>query len=315
VNGPEVRSEVFRSTGEGLEFGAVYKPENKPIRLGFAYRTAIRTEAEYSDDLLPDENGDLVITDSTGAPIYLPKAVAFPWDVNFGFAVQVGGRPFNPPWRTNDALIERKKLERRIRELDRDEKLQRDLASAPSRAEREALQERYDRQERAEERAIERQLLEKKRLIEQQLTQMNRFYVQFAASMLVSGPVDEAVGVESLVAQTVNRSGQKTVISPRVGIESGVIPEWLKLRAGSYIEPTRFQESSPRVHVTAGLDVKLLVWNVFGLWPDDYMWRLGLGSDSARDYYTWGLTIAGWYPRHTKASDVPNFAQPTGPEN
>jgi hypothetical protein len=315
VNGPEIRSEVFRSTGEGLEFGAVYKPENKPLRLGFAYRTAIRTEAEYNETLLPDENGDLVITDSSGTPLYLPKAVAFPWDVNFGFAVQVGGRPFNPPWRTNDVLIERQKLERRLREFDRDEKLERELAEAPTKVEREAIQARYDRQERAEERAIERQLLEKKRLIEQQLTQMNRFYVQFAASMLISGPVDEAVGVESLVAQTVNRSGQKTVISPRVGIESGVIPEWLKLRGGSYIEPTRFEGSEPRVHVTAGLDVKLLVWNVFGLWPDDYMWRLGLGSDSARDYYTWGVTIAGWYPRHTKASDVPNFASPTGPEN
>ena len=143
---------------------------------------------------------------------------------------------------------------------------------------------------------------------------MNRFFVLFAASMLVSGSVEEAVGVESLVAQTVNRSGEKTVISPRVGIESGVVPEWLKLRAGSYIEPTRFQGSEPRVHVTAGLDVKLLVWNVFGLWPDDYMWRLGVGSDSARDYYTWGVTIAGWYPRHTNKADVPNFASPTGPE-
>jgi len=111
-----------------------------------------------------------------------------------------------------------------------------------------------------------------------------------------------------MVTQTVNRSGQKTVVSPRVGIESGVIPEYLKLRAGSYIEPTRFEGSSPRVHATAGLDVKLLVWNVFGFWPDDYMWRLGLGADVSRRYYTWGVTIAGWYPRHSSPKDVPDFS-------
>jgi hypothetical protein len=110
----------------------------------------------------------------------------------------------------------------------------------------------------------------------------------------------------------VNRSGQRTVASPRFGIESGVIPEYLKLRAGTYLEPTRFDGSSPRAHFTAGLDLKLLVWNVFGFWPDDYMWRLGLGVDNAPRYYTFGVTIAGWYPRHSKPETVPNFAEPLG---
>ena len=137
---------------------------------------------------------------------------------------------------------------------------------------------------------------------------MNRFYVQFAGSMVVSGPVEDATGVESLVTQTVSRSGQKTVLSPRFGVESGIFPTWLKVRAGTYIEPTRFEGSDARVHYTAGLDLKLLVWNVFGFWPDDYMWRLGLGADNARNYYTFGVTIAGWYPRHTTPSDVPKYA-------
>jgi hypothetical protein len=74
------------------------------------------------------------------------------------------------------------------------------------------------------------------------------------------------------------------------------------------------------VHATAGLDVKLAVWNVFGLWPDNYMWRLGLGADVAHRYSTWGVTIAGWYPRHTEDDKLPGeganeapskrFAQP-----
>jgi len=94
-------------------------------------------------------------------------------------------------------------------------------------------------------------------------------------------------------------------MSPRLGVESGVIPEYLKLRAGTYVEPTRFEGSSARAHLTAGLDVKLLVWNVFGLWPDNYMWRLGLGAYVAHRYNTWGITIAGWYPRHTDRDQLP----------
>ena len=138
---------------------------------------------------------------------------------------------------------------------------------------------------------------------------MNRFYVQVAASMLLSGSVENAVGVESLVVQNVQRSGQHTVVSPRLGVEVGVLPNYLKLRAGTYLEPTRFDDAKPRMHATGGLDVKLAVWNVLGLWPDNYMWRLGLGVDSARDYFTWGLTIAGWYPRHKDPESVPDFSR------
>jgi len=103
----------------------------------------------------------------------------------------------------------------------------------------------------------------------------------------------------------VNRSGQKTVVSPRLGVESGVIPDWLKLRAGTYLEPTRFEDSHARMHVTAGFDLRLAIWRVFGLWPDDYMWRLGFGLDVAERYSTWGITLAGWYPRHQTPETIP----------
>jgi hypothetical protein len=84
------------------------------------------------------------------------------------------------------------------------------------------------------------------------------------------------------------------VFSPRLGLEGGLIPEWLEVRAGTYLEPTRFEASNPRLHGTFGLDVRLFKWSLFGLWPDDYVWRVGLGSDVARDYFTWGTRwVAG----------------------
>jgi hypothetical protein len=304
VNGPDKQRAAFTSTGSGLEFGMVWKPEGKPVRLGFAYRTPIRTDAHYTETLLPNQEGDVIMT-GTGTSYYLPKAVAFPWDVNFGFAVQFGARPINPPWRTNDELIEREKLEHRLRQLDRAEEQKQALAFAKTAEERKRIRGKFAHVQAEDDFALERDLTAAKWRIERALTKMNRFYVQVASSMLISGPVENAVGVESLMTQVVNRSGQKTVISPRLGIESGVIPEYLKLRAGTYLEPTRFEGSTPRGHATAGLDVKLAVWNVFGLWPDNYMWRLGLGADVAHRYSTWGVTIAGWYPRHTDRDQLP----------
>jgi hypothetical protein len=309
VNEPDQGGFLFRSSGPGFEFGGVFKPEALPLRLGIAYRTPIITQASYSDKLLPNENGDLVLKRNDGSSIYLPKSVSSPWDLNFGFAVQFGARPLNPPWRSDEELIKRQLLERELRELEYDEDLQRAIALSRSASDRSAAKTEYDKKIAAEERATEIALLKVKRGIEKKLTAMNRFYVQVAASMLLSGAVENSVGVESLVNQTVQRSGQHTVLSPRLGVEVGAFPEFLKLRGGTYLEPTRFDEAKPRMHATGGLDLKLLVWNVFGLWPDNYMWRLGLGVDAARDYYTWGLTIAGWYPRHEDPGSVPDFTK------
>jgi hypothetical protein len=317
VKEPETKDSLFRSSGPGFEFGAVYKPENLPLRLGVAYRTPIVTQATYSEHLLPDANGDLVIIRDDGSKFYLPKAVASPWDLNVGFAVQLVGRPLNPRWRPNAELIEQLKLERRVRHLQRVRALRESLAAAATPSLRGDIQRRFAREERLDDRELDIELLKLKTVMEKELTAMNRFYLQLAGSMVISGRVEEAVGVESMVAQTVNRSGLKTVVSPRLGLEAAVFPNFLKLRGGSYLEPTRFDGSSARVHATFGADVKLAVWNVFGLWPDDYMWRLGLGGDVSRDYFTWGLTIAGWYPRHRDPASVPDFSavkNPTDPD-
>ena len=56
-------AQSFNSSGSGLELGMVYKPEGLPLRVGASVRSAIRTEAELNEGFLPDENGDLVLTD------------------------------------------------------------------------------------------------------------------------------------------------------------------------------------------------------------------------------------------------------------
>jgi hypothetical protein len=69
----------------------------------------------------------------------------------------------------------------------------------------------------------------------------------------------------------------------------------MKLRGGTYLEPTRFAASTPRVHGTLGLDVSLFKWNVFGLWPDDYRWQATIALDLARAYGSFSVGIGGWY--------------------
>jgi hypothetical protein len=295
VSGPDAGS-AFSSGGIGLEFGAVYKPENLPLRLGVAVRTPVETQASYRDGLLPDQNGDLVVQTQAG-PAYLPKIVAVPWDLNFGFAVQLGKRPLNPPWRILSELTERSTLEHRLNEIDREQAKKNALRLARTPAERERITQTFDSEQAADDRRFADQQLSAQRQIEHEHLVMNRFYLQISGAMLISGSVEAAVGIESLLTQKVNRSGQSVVSSPRVGVECGVLPELVKLRAGSYLEPTRFETSDMRVHGTAGIDIKLFRWNVFGAWPDDYMWRLGLGGDASTRYYTFGLSIGGWYPR------------------
>lgn len=97
----------------------------------------------------------------------------------------------------------------------------------------------------------------------------------------------------------VGLSGQlakdRPVISPRLGLESEVIPHYLRLRAGSYYEPALIAGTQSRVHGTGGFDVKLFEWSVFGLIsPFDY-WQLSIGADGARDYLNTAFSIGIWH--------------------
>ncbi len=53
------------------------------------------------------------------------------------------------------------------------------------------------------------------------------------------------------------------------------MPELIKLRAGSYLEPTRFETSDMRVHATAGIDLKLFRGTCSERGRDNYVWRVG----------------------------------------
>ena len=97
----------------------------------------------------------------------------------------------------------------------------------------------------------------------------------------------------------VGLSGQvamdRPVISPRLGLESEIIPHHFRLRGGSYYEPALIAGTQSRVHGTGGFDVKLFRWSVFGLLsPFDY-WQLSIGADGARSYLNTAFSIGIWH--------------------
>lgn len=291
---------LFDTSGSGIELGVVFRPNLAPYRLGAAFRTAIDTQPSFSRTLLPNAEGDIIV-DNAGVPLYLPERVSLPWDINLGAAVQFGKRPLNPISRTVEQVTERESLTFRLRQIDRDEERQRRLAAAQSESEQIEIEQELGREERLDVERLARVRADVRHALQDSFAEVGRNYLLVSASVLISGRVSDAVGVESFLDQRINRSGADVVLSPRVGAEAEIWENRLKARGGTYLEPTRFTTSRPRAHVTLGGDLRLFRWDVFGLWPDDFMWQVGASMDVARRYLAWGISIAGWYPRHHRS--------------
>jgi hypothetical protein len=87
----------------------------------------------------------------------------------------------------------------------------------------------------------------------------------------------------------------RPLVSPRLGLESEVVPRWLRLRTGTYLELPVTEDGNARLHGTGGVDVKLFEWDVFGLvGPFDY-WQLSLAADGARAYLNTSFSIGFWH--------------------
>ncbi|MDC0707678.1 hypothetical protein POL68_04280 [Stigmatella sp. ncwal1] len=113
-------------------------------------------------------------------------------------------------------------------------------------------------------------------------------------SVLISGAVSNAIGFESFLSQQIERSGRHVVVSPRIGAELEPIENRLQVRAGSYLEPSRFDAFRPRLHGTAGAEVRLFRWSVFGLTSPETSWRINGFVDFSRLYFGWGIGAGIW---------------------
>jgi len=289
--------DVYKTLGFSAEVGLMLRPHHKRWSLGASVFPTISTGVGTKGNITPNPDGNIVVGD-----FFLPRSTKIPTTGSVGFSYQFGPRPTNPPWVSAGALAadEFERLDRRKQAAKEAE--QKEIAAVRARGGPDvelcvqAVEQRYARkyarikQSRKETRKLAWDMLRK-----QYRWGWPRRYYLLTADLRFNGRVDNAVGVESLLFQTVQRSGEKITVSPRLGFETEVVPTRMKIRAGTYLEPTRFAQSTLRVHGTLGCDISLFKWNVFGLWPDDFRWQISAAFDIARKYRSFSLGVGGWY--------------------
>ena len=112
-----------------------------------------------------------------------------------------------------------------------------------------------------------------------------------AFELALVGPVDNGYGMEAFAAKQLQVSGRTVSPTPRLGVESELIRGWLRVRAGSYLEASRFQETSARLHGTAGAEVRLFAFRLFG---QERRPSLSVAGDVASRYKNVGISIGFW---------------------
>ncbi|MBA2539243.1 MAG: hypothetical protein H0V17_06385 [Deltaproteobacteria bacterium] len=112
-----------------------------------------------------------------------------------------------------------------------------------------------------------------------------------AGDLVLAGSSANGHGIEAFAARELQRSGSKVTISPRLGAEVEALPGRLRVRAGSYWEPSRFEGVRGRIHGTFGLELRALELRLWGVRRG----KLGLTTDFARRYRNIGFSIGFWH--------------------
>jgi hypothetical protein len=283
-------SSILSVAGIGYQVGAVYKPLHSRLRVGAAYKSEVRPG--FDTTVGPPEQ-----------PVFNTTALRLPWQASAGFAYQFGPRPFNPPLVTAE---ERARPFRENLELDAIAR-ERQLEEAEQTYEREPTPENDERlarvkaRFRTEEQRDEDRLAEHEQRVNDALLKAYlarpRFYFMVTTELLVLGPTTDSIDLGSVYENRsrVQFSGETLTLSPRLGLESEIAPNWLKLRAGTYLEPARVSGAKDRVHGTFGFDVKLFRWNVFGLVGDFDSWLFSAAVDGAREYLSTSFSVGFWH--------------------
>ena len=289
------RRDLFSSVGNGYEAGFVLKPNDHQFRIGGAFRTGVTTRAAADSPsvLYPNDNANR---------LYLPERVTVPWDLDVGLAIQLGPRPLNPRWVDPSVELERVKRFLHWRQLERERRRRFELYRVATvrgnvLAATRALDDEFATEAALDEVTLNRAEADLDAEIRRRLRELRRFHVLILGSLVVSGAAKDAVGVESFLERTTQHSGASLSYSPRVAVETESVPNWLRLRAGSYNEPTRFPSNREggRVHGTLGFDVKLFPFDAFGLFHEGTTWRIGGSVDAARNYFGWSVALGVWH--------------------
>lgn len=259
----------------GMQAGVLLQPDRLPLRFGLSARSGLSAPAT-AKGITRDAEGDLRL-----GGLYLPERIELPWEIETGFAWELGRRPLNGGWLNPDdyilPLVEEIRRSREGRRLRG--------SSGSSEAALRAAEDELLKEQKAD--------LRERRRAGWRQTSRSRWLL--SASVLISGPVSEGVALSAFLRQRVQRSGTGVTYSPRLGLEAEPVGGWLQVRVGSYLEPARLSGSRPRPHGTAGFDLKVLPWDVFGLYDEGTWWSVGAVVDLAERYRNLALRVGVWH--------------------
>jgi hypothetical protein len=264
---------LLTSGGASTQFGAILKPKRTPLRLGATLRTELDVPTAAADGT------NKTVGDPT-KPTFLPAHLIVPWEVEVGAAIEFGKRPLNPPRLDTSASEDaiRAKYEKA-----RIERLKRGTTEREENA--------HDKIDDAE---MARELDALVDLQKKYAKVWSRHEVLLLVGLLVTGNATNAVGISDFLAQRLIHSGENIVVSPRLALETEVVPNWLMVRGGTYLEPARYADAFSREHFTLGIDVRLFKFNPWGLLGED-PWRIRLAADLSARYFNYGISLGKYH--------------------
>ena len=106
-----------------------------------------------------------------------------------------------------------------------------------------------------------------------------------ASDVVLYAPVGDGSGVAGYLSGVPERAGARWNLGLRAGVESEVLERRLRVRTGSYWEPSRYERVG-RLHWTGGADVRV------SLWLD---WRVGVVWDLAPQYNNASFSFGLWH--------------------
>jgi hypothetical protein len=281
-------------THTGPEAGVILGLADLPYRIGFALRTAVEAKRDGST---PSE-----------LSIRSPNTVTLPAEVAFGLAYQLGNRPLNRRWvnpheRRRD--LRNEMLMRRLRRQREQARREREQAGGPPPTAAGVPQWLLEPSDPAFWRAEGERIANEDVELEQDVARaearhseairaLSRKYLLVSADVLLIGATKNGVGLERYLAQQRQDSGKHTSVSFRLGVEGEPVPARLRLRVGTYLEPSRFVGVDPRLHVTMGSDLKLFAFDIFGL-VNEFDLRVTATLDVAERYRNFGVSVGIWH--------------------
>ncbi|HJK89390.1 MAG TPA: hypothetical protein RMH26_01545, partial [Polyangiaceae bacterium LLY-WYZ-15_(1-7)] len=289
--------DLVNFTGVGAEVGGLLRLADQPFRVGASLRTPV------SSTVVEDPMGGGVPSEVQG--FVLPREVYLPWEVQAGFAFQIGPRPLNRRFvRKKDVeaglerTMQRRRCEREraqvLRELEAAGEPAPELSCPGLRrrardpAWRRAERERMRVEQEALDEAVERAEADVDALWEELYEALPRRYFLVSVDAILQGPTEDGVGIDAFLAQERRTRGDGWSFGFRLGVEGEPWPDRMKLRAGTYVEPARYEGVRPRTHGTFGVDFRVI--EIFGI---DI--RASFLVDGARDYFSWGVGVGSWH--------------------